>query len=228
MAVLRRDFSAAPRWGLKDPRLCRLLPWWETLWPEMGSRPLFLLVRRAPAEVAASLARREGMSPAKAYLLWLRHTLEAEQATRNHDRLFLDFADFRRDEHAALQPVRQRLGLTAQLPTGGTPLVDPGLGRRGAPAQAGGVPSLVQEVDAALCQGVTGDEITIHATLDRLAVQAAANLAFPQTEHEISADLHRQLAATRKLARWYEAEWRKAQARADKLNARLESRLPSR
>ena len=73
--LLQRDLSAAPLWGLKDPRLCRLLPWWEPVWAATDTWPLFVIVRRPPSEVAASLARREGFSPAKSYLLWLLHTL---------------------------------------------------------------------------------------------------------------------------------------------------------
>ena len=68
-------FPAAPLWGLKDPRLCRLLPWWEPLWREMDSEPLFVIVRRPPAGSgglagpAGRIFRREilpALAPARA------------------------------------------------------------------------------------------------------------------------------------------------------------------
>ena len=66
LSILKRDFSGedgrppAPLWGLKDPRLCLLLPWWEPLWTELDSEPRFILVLRGPEAVAASLGRRDG------------------------------------------------------------------------------------------------------------------------------------------------------------------------
>ncbi len=217
LAILRRDFPAVPLWGLKDPRLCRLLPWWETVWLALGSRPLFLLVRRAPAEVAASLARREGVSAGKAYLLWLRHVLESERATRRHDRILLDFSAFQTDENAALEPVRRAL----HLPPSATTLTDPTLGR---PAAASGLPLWVGVTDAALQLGLAGRETEMRATLDGVAAQLAACEPFLRSATPDPGDLAQQLAASRKQARWYEAEWRKAQARIDTIQTRLDAK----
>ncbi|MGH6995466.1 MAG: sulfotransferase family protein, partial [Stellaceae bacterium] len=92
-AIVEREFSAAPLWGLKDPRLCRLLPLWLPLLRSMRMTPHFVLVLRHPAEVAASLAKRDRKSRAAAALLWLRHMLEAERATRGLPRTIVNFAD---------------------------------------------------------------------------------------------------------------------------------------
>ncbi|HEV2264779.1 MAG TPA: glycosyltransferase [Stellaceae bacterium] len=92
-AIVEREFNAAPLWGLKDPRLCRLLPLWLPLLRTMRITPHFILVLRHPAEVAASLAKRDRKSRAAAALLWLRHMLEAEHATRGLPRTIVNFAD---------------------------------------------------------------------------------------------------------------------------------------
>lgn len=92
-AIVEREFNAAPLWGLKDPRLCRLLPLWLPLLRSMRITPHFVLVLRHPAEVAASLAKRDRKSRAAAALLWLRHMLEAERATRGLPRTIVNFAD---------------------------------------------------------------------------------------------------------------------------------------
>jgi len=73
-------------WGLKDPRLSRLLPCWTPLLDELDVRPRYLIAVRPAAEVAASLERRNGFAPDKSYLLWLRHVLEAERFTRSSPR----------------------------------------------------------------------------------------------------------------------------------------------
>ena len=70
---------APPLWGLKDPRLCRLMPlWWRCL-PRSGSTPRYLLALRHPLDVAASLAVRDGISAAWRPAAWLRHVLDAER-----------------------------------------------------------------------------------------------------------------------------------------------------
>lgn len=55
----------------KDPRLCLLLPFWRTVTPIATT----VVLVREPTEVAASLATRNGLGPADAAVLWLRHLL---------------------------------------------------------------------------------------------------------------------------------------------------------
>ena len=222
--VLHRDFPTAPLWGLKDPRLCLLLPWWETIWPETGSRPLFVLVRRRAAEVAASLARREGMSAARASLLWLRYTLAAERETRAHQRVLVDFGDFLADENTALAPVRQALGLPASAEVGGTRLVDPDLGRSAADHPPGETFPWIARAEDALLQGQRGDDARMRTELDLISQELSAGQALLlRAPAEELKDVARQLEMSRRQARWYEEEWQKARAKAEKLKSKLEA-----
>src|SRR5690606_37983286 len=52
---------------------------------------------RNPREVAASLARRDGFEPAFGLLLWLRHVLDAESATRGLPRVFTSYRHLMQD-----------------------------------------------------------------------------------------------------------------------------------
>jgi len=92
-AVLARDFAGISLWGLKDPRLCRLLPVWTPLLSELGITPRYILALRHPLDVAGSLAARDGMSTSRAGLLWLRHVLEAEWGTRSGVRTIIHYED---------------------------------------------------------------------------------------------------------------------------------------
>ena len=56
---------------------------------EFGAAPLFVIPVRHPFEVAASLARRNGFSEAKALSLWLGHFLSVERDTRGFPRSFV-------------------------------------------------------------------------------------------------------------------------------------------
>ncbi|HZU91583.1 MAG TPA: hypothetical protein VE993_20190, partial [Stellaceae bacterium] len=92
-AVLLRDFAGVGLWGLKDPRLCRLAALLHAVLEKLGAAPRFVLVLRHPLEVAASLAGRDGFSAERAHLLWLRHVLEAERATRERRRAIVHYED---------------------------------------------------------------------------------------------------------------------------------------
>jgi GT2 family glycosyltransferase len=92
-AILIRDFAGCAFWGVKDPRLCRLLGLWLPLLDQAGATPGFVLTLRHPLDVAASLEVRDGLSGARALLLWLRHVLEAERQTRDRRRTIVHYED---------------------------------------------------------------------------------------------------------------------------------------
>jgi GT2 family glycosyltransferase len=92
-AILHRDFAGAPLWGLKDPRLCRLMPLWAAQFAEERVEPRYLLAVRHPLDVAESLSARDGMNPAWGALLWLGHLLDAERASRGAKRVIVHYED---------------------------------------------------------------------------------------------------------------------------------------
>ena len=89
--ILRRDFSDAPVFGLKDPRMCLLMPLWHQLFRELEIEPVFLIPYRHPMEVATSLQTRDNISLQHGLLLWLRYMLEVLVETKNHQRHFIAF-----------------------------------------------------------------------------------------------------------------------------------------
>jgi hypothetical protein len=90
-AYVRRDFSNATVWALKDPRMCRILPLWLPILAHEQSNPVFVCMNRNPFEVVGSLQNRDGFSREKALVLWLSHALSAEYYSRGHPRVFTDF-----------------------------------------------------------------------------------------------------------------------------------------
>lgn len=104
--ILVAEFAHQPLWGVKDPRLCRLLPWWLPLLAELGVVTRAVLVLRHPLAVAASNAHRTGMPREQALELWLEHTLAAERQTRHLPRAVIGYeallADWRKAMVAAM------------------------------------------------------------------------------------------------------------------------------
>jgi hypothetical protein len=222
-AILTRDFGAASLWGLKDPRLCHLLPWWQPRWAELDTKPLFVFVLRNPPAVAASLAHRDGFSLAKGYLLWLQHVLAGERATRGCERVFVDFGEFLLDWREALAPVRALLGVGWPVATPEGDVVVPTVVRASAPSAEPAPPWWVEEIDAVLRrERRTGQEL--FEKLDRRGADLAAAQALFGSAAERQSDRALEIAALQQQARWYEAEWQKARGRWEKARAHLEGR----
>jgi hypothetical protein len=89
--LLSEKISAEAWLGLKDPRMSRLLPFWQEIFDGLQLDTSYVVVVRHPLSVANSLASRHGMPVAQSLLLWLLHTLEALLATSGQVRLVVDF-----------------------------------------------------------------------------------------------------------------------------------------
>lgn len=89
--VLQAEFGASPILVLKDPRICRLAPLWLEALEGLNIQPAIALPVRHPGEVADSLEARAGSQGGFGLLLWLRHVLEAEIATRGMPRYFFGY-----------------------------------------------------------------------------------------------------------------------------------------
>lgn len=93
--------------AIKDPRICRFVPFFVEVLQEMGIGCRALLALRSPDSVIASLFAREGMGTNYARLLWLRHMMEAEQATRQMPRIILDYDAVLDNWQSAIAPLNK-------------------------------------------------------------------------------------------------------------------------
>ena len=112
LTFLKRDFSTAPLWGIKDPRMCRLMPLWDPIIAQTGAESAYIMVLRHPLEVARSLYQRDCLSTGRGLVLWLRHVLEAERATRGKRRTFVSYDLLMRDWQPAIEGLVKQLGLS--------------------------------------------------------------------------------------------------------------------
>ena len=110
-AVLREEFGAGGLFVLKDPRICRIVPFWRDILAGEGIRPAIVMPVRNPLEVADSLKERDGMDPALGMLLWLRHVLDAESATRGLARVVCSYTALLDNWAGVVDRIGQGLGL---------------------------------------------------------------------------------------------------------------------
>lgn len=116
LAVLADEFGDSGLFVLKDPRICRLLRFWVEVVEAFGARPVVVLPIRNPIEVAASLEARNAIDPSFTYLLWLRHVLDAEAASRGLTRAFLRYDELLENAREILERLGRVLGITWPMP----------------------------------------------------------------------------------------------------------------
>jgi hypothetical protein len=115
--LLAQEFGAAPLFVMKDPRVCRLVPFWCRQLSAAGVEPAAILVVRHPLEVAQSLAARDGLSLEHALLLWLRHVLDAEAGTRTMRRTVIRYEDVLANWAEATRSIGADLGVDWPAPS---------------------------------------------------------------------------------------------------------------
>ncbi len=110
--LVEAQFADAMLWGVKDPRMCRLLPIWRHIFDTHAIEPHYVIVFRNPVEVAASLKARDGLDEQHALMLWFAYTREAERYTRGQSRIFLSYDKLLVDWRHEMKRLEQAFALT--------------------------------------------------------------------------------------------------------------------
>ena len=109
--LLDEEFGSAPLFVLKDPRVCRLTPFWLRNLADNQIVPAAVLVVRSPLEVARSLTARDGFGMEHALLMWLRHVLETEIQTRTIKRSIVSYSHLLADWRAVAEKIGMEIGV---------------------------------------------------------------------------------------------------------------------
>ncbi|MFP6559966.1 hypothetical protein WJ542_16940 [Paraburkholderia sp. B3] len=89
--ALLREKCQSGIFALKDPRVARLLPFWQPIFDELGARVLYVVAFRHPLSVARSLEARDSLTAEKSYLLWLAHVVPALRYSSRATRAFVNY-----------------------------------------------------------------------------------------------------------------------------------------
>ena len=96
---------------LKDPRICRLVPFWLDVLTELDIIPKVVIAFRNPLEVAESLKARDNFESGVSCLLWLRHLLDAEKFTRGMPRAICSYEDLLTRRDGLIADIGKDLGV---------------------------------------------------------------------------------------------------------------------
>jgi glycosyltransferase involved in cell wall biosynthesis len=194
-ALLRAAIQQPGPLALKDPRLCRLLPFWNHILDQLGLRAHYILILRSPVEVFSSLqsrGRKAGFETMaitqreKSDLLWLRYVLEAERRTRKSRRSILTYDALLANplecltrilHEAGMDPSDVQAGAGAAL----SESVSPALRRHANRDEELGANSLVSEMYGLFDQHVRQGRSLDTDSLDRVydALNAVSNAYAP-------------------------------------------------
>lgn len=109
-SIIRNEFSQELI-AVKDPRLCRIFPFWKLMFSEMGIGYHCIIPLRNPLEVAESLKKRDGSSLEKSLLLWSTYMFETELYSRNCSRVFISFDRLLTETEKTMAHIGEAFGL---------------------------------------------------------------------------------------------------------------------
>jgi hypothetical protein len=121
--AFKTDFGQSPLPILKDPRLCRMMPLWQDILAHLDRTVFYVLPFRNPIAVANSISPLHGIDTFHAYMLWLRHLIDAEHDSRGKPRMFVGYETLIADPKTTIQrlaaacPFNSSLNLEQIFPT---------------------------------------------------------------------------------------------------------------
>lgn len=96
---------------IKEPRIAALSDFWFEAARRAGFAIKTIIPIRHPAEVAASLATRDGLSAELSNVLWLKYNLLAERQSRQFPRVFVEYSELLDDWRRQIARISKALSV---------------------------------------------------------------------------------------------------------------------
>ena len=109
--LISKKFGESEVFGIKSPRMCRLLPFWQQIFEHLRLEDKYVISIRNPLSVAKSLAARNGFSAEKSHLLWLEHVIPSLSCTQGKPRVVIDYDRLLNDPVPQMKRVASSLGI---------------------------------------------------------------------------------------------------------------------
>lgn len=113
--LLRERLSTCDTFGFKDPRMCRLLPFWMKVFSDLELEARFILMMRNPEAIAASLFSRNRIPRVKALYMWATHLIAAFTETAGYRRALIDYDELVTNTVATITRLAESLSLTNEI-----------------------------------------------------------------------------------------------------------------
>ncbi len=113
LQLLHEKMAECPRFGFKDPRTCKLLPFWERVFHDFDADVRYVLALRNPISAVKSLERRDGFDPEKSFLLWAEHIVTSVSNSNGRPIIPVDYDRMLQDPARELGRLAAWLGTEA-------------------------------------------------------------------------------------------------------------------
>lgn len=171
--IIENDYDGAPLIVIKEPRICRLAPIYLAALDRIRYAPRVVIPLRHPGEVVESLKRRDGTDERTGELIWIRHMLEMEVATRHCRRVWTTYDKLLEDWWSVQATIASALSVKwPNLPKAVAPdingFLEPALRhfdvcKRPTPRELGPITFSIWQAAQA---GLDGDETTLRKGFD--------------------------------------------------------------
>ncbi|MHC3994932.1 sulfotransferase family protein [Thiomicrolovo sp. ZZH C-3] len=180
--IIRADYSEEKLFGIKDPRLCILFPFWEKVLRDLNIEIKVILPYRNPEEIYRSLQKRDGFSREKTFLMWVKYVLLAEYYSRKYPRVAIAYYDLLGEPKETVKKIFQRLSVDVEDMDSkidhASRFVEEGLKHyNGGNSLVAPVPIFVQETNELYLQLIAGDP-GLEQAFDRVREEYMTNTSF--------------------------------------------------
>jgi len=110
--LLKKKTDKAKVFGIKDPRISKLLLFWKEIFERVGLEVGYVLAIRNPMSVARSLYERDGITLSMGYYLFLTHIIPSVRLTENCTRTIIDYDYLLDRPEKELLRVSESIGLS--------------------------------------------------------------------------------------------------------------------
>jgi hypothetical protein len=111
VAMMRQKVADSTIYGIKDPRISILLPFWKEVFKSLNYDVSYIIAVRHPLSVAKSLEKRDGFDFEKSYFLWLTHVINSLSGTTGCNRIVIDYDKLMQNTEKELRRVADVLHL---------------------------------------------------------------------------------------------------------------------
>jgi hypothetical protein len=111
--LLEARLARSRHFGFKDPRVPRLLPFWQRAFAEMTIADAYVIAVRHPRAVVDSLTARDDLDARRSGWLWLTHLLCALRHTQGRPRVVVDYDRLLAAPERELARMARGIGLPA-------------------------------------------------------------------------------------------------------------------
>ena len=111
VGILQRKMANTFLFGLKDPQITRILPFWIDIIGRISASAYFLIACRNPLSVARSLSQYTGLEMEQCFAIWFQFTLDSLQKTPPSHRLVVSYEGLMENPGTQLKRISKLLGL---------------------------------------------------------------------------------------------------------------------